>query len=128
MAARFFKFGLIVTGEGEAKFLPVLLRSLTAAGDCHFRVLRKIDQRSPRTSPKRVLRVTGTTRRIPDKDEHEIGLPARRHLDSDRDALVLVIDDLERARRGEHRACSCGTARRSTESSEPTIRAPRCTF
>lgn len=102
--ARYFKFGLLVTGKGEEAFLPALLQSLTAAGNCTFKVLRKVDQRAPRTSAKRVLQVTGTSRRIPNKDEHEIGLPARRHLDSDRDAIVLLIDDLERARRSEHQA------------------------
>ncbi len=101
--ARFFKLGLIVTGKGEAEFLPVFLRSVASGGNCTLKVLRRIDQRSPRTSAKRTLQVTGTQGRIPDRDEEEIGLPARRHLDGDRDALVVLVDDLERARSDDAR-------------------------
>ena len=102
--ARFFKIGVIVTGKGEAAFLPTLLRSLTAGGACHFKVLCRADQRSPRTSQKKHrLKVVGTGLSIPDKDETEIGLPARRHLERDEDALVLVVDDLEHERRGKRR-------------------------
>lgn len=101
--ARFLKFGLIVTGEGEAEFLPDFLRPLTSTRGCHFSVLRRIGQRSPRTSSKRTLRVTGTLRRIPNKDEEEIGLPARRHLESDQHAFVILVDDLERARSDQAR-------------------------
>lgn len=99
--ARFFKVGLIVTGKGEEVFLPELLRSLTSAGTCHFRVLRRVGQRSPRGGSTAPLHVVGRrSSRIPTRDEEEIGLPAWRHLASDEAALVLVIDDLEHARRG----------------------------
>lgn len=99
--ARFFKIGLIVTGKGEEAFLPVLLRSLTAAGNCHFRVLRRVGQRSPRLAARAPLHVIGRPKsRVPTRDEDEIGLPAWRHLASDEGALVLVVDDLEHARRG----------------------------
>lgn len=98
--ARYFKIGLIVTGKGEAQFLPVFLRSLTTAGNCHFRVLRWVGQRSPRSAAPAPLGVVGRpSLRVPTKDEEEIGLPAWRHLASDEAALVLVIDDLEHARR-----------------------------
>lgn len=100
--ARFFKVGLIVTGKGEEAFLPDLLRALTNAGTCHFRVLRRVGQRSPRAAsmaaPLHVVGRRGS--RIPTRDEEEIGLPAWRHLAGDEAALVLVVDDLEHARRG----------------------------
>ena len=48
----FFRFGLIVTGEGEAAFLPEFFQSVSENGRCSFEVIRRIDQRSPRTSPK----------------------------------------------------------------------------
>jgi hypothetical protein len=102
--ARFFKFGVIVTGKGEAAFLPTFMRSLTVGGTCQFRVLRFTGQRMARTSAKRELRVVGTGLAIPDRDAEEIGLPARRHLQGDEAALVLVVDDLEHDRRGDRRA------------------------
>ena len=92
-AWRFFQFGLIVTGKGEEEFLPKLFRSLAATGRCSFKVIRRIDQRSPR-SPRRRLWMMGSGKQIPDKDEAEIGLPARTFLSSD-DRYVLLIDDLE---------------------------------
>ena len=93
-AWRFVQFGLIVTGEGEKEFLPALFRSLAATGRCSFRVIRRIDQRSPIRSPRRRLRMLGTGKQIPDRDAEEIGLPARRFLSSDH-RYVLLIDDLE---------------------------------
>ena len=93
-AWRFFRFGLIVTGKGEEEFLPKLFRSLAATGRCSFRVIRRIDQRSPIRSPRRRLRMMGSGKQITDKDEEEIGLPARTFLSSD-DRYVLLIDDLE---------------------------------
>ena len=96
-AWRFFRFGLIVTGKGEEECLPTLFRSLEATGRCHFRVIRRIGQRSPIQSSRRQLRMIGTGKLIPDRDAEEIGLPSRRFLSSD-DRYVLLIDDLEEGR------------------------------
>ena len=93
----FFRFGLIVTGEGEEEFLPSLFRSLAATGRCSFRVIRRIRQRSPIQSPRRLLRMMGSGKQIPDRDAEEIGLPTRRFLSS-ADRYVLLIDDLEAKR------------------------------
>lgn len=76
-----------------------MLRALTNAGNCHFRVLCKVGQRSPRTAPWRELRVVGRGGLIPNKDREEIGLQARRHLQEDESTFVLVVDDLEGSRR-----------------------------
>ena len=91
---RFVYFGLIVTGKGEREFLPDLFRSVAASGRCTFKVIRRIGQRGPITSPKRKLRMLGSGKEIPDRDANEIGLPARSFLSS-RDRYVLLIDDLE---------------------------------
>jgi len=99
---RFYRFGLIVTGKVEADALPHLFRSLAATGRCRFEVIRRIGQRSPRTSPKRRLTVTGTDKAIPDSDAMEIGLPARQYLCQD-DAFVILVDDLEHSRRPQAR-------------------------
>ena len=96
---RFYRFGLIVTGKGEKAFLPTFFRSLEASGKCRFKVLRRIGQRSPITSSKRKLRMTGTGKTIPDRDQSEIGLPARRFLMGE-STFVILIDDLERDRVG----------------------------
>ncbi len=93
----FFRFGLIVTGKGEEAFLPSLFRSLEATGKCRFEVLRRIGQRSPITSEKRKLRMTGTGKTIPDRDQLEIGLPARRFL-TQQSTFVVLVDDLEQDR------------------------------
>lgn len=93
------RFGLIVTGVGERSFLPHLFSSLCRWAHCHTEVIRKIDQRSPIRSPKRILRMTGTGKVIPDKDAEDIGLPARRFLHASETNFVLVIDDLEHDRR-----------------------------
>lgn len=90
---RFTQFGLIVTGKTEEKCLPDLFRVIAATGMCSFRVLRKVDQRSPR-SDKHQLRMVGRGKKIPDKDETDIGLPARRYLAAD-DRFLLLVDDLE---------------------------------
>jgi len=100
-AWRFHKLGLLVTGDGEAEFLPALFRSLMEAGTCSFAVIRKIGQRSPISSPRRGLKMLGSGKVMPDRDEEEIGLPARRYLRAGGDhAFVLLVDDLEHARRG----------------------------
>lgn len=94
---RFVYFGLIVTGKGEKEFLPDLFRSVAASGRCAFKVIRRIGQRGPITSPKRKLRMLGSDKAIPDRDANEIGLPARGFLSS-HDRYVLLIDDLEAGR------------------------------
>lgn len=61
----YFRFGLIVTGETEQEHLPKLFKSLMATGICHFEFIRKIDQRSPRTSRRRgTEEVVGTNQTI----------------------------------------------------------------
>ena len=97
---RFVHFGLIVTGKTEQQCLPELFRIMQITGKCAFGVIRKIGQRSPR-SKKRTLQMVGRGKMIPDKDETDIGLPARRFLTSD-DRFVLLVDDLE-ADRSDHR-------------------------
>lgn len=98
--ARVLRFGLIVTGEGEEAFLPRIFRSISATGGCSFEVIRRIDQRDPITSPKRIrqLRMRGNDKLVPRKDETDIGLPARRYLSAE-DRFVILIDDLEPDRR-----------------------------
>ena len=93
---RFIHFGLIVTGKAEEKCLPDLFRFMAATGMCSFRVIRRIGQRSPRSENRR-LQMVGRGKMIPDKDETEIGLPARRYLSSDAN-FVLLVDDLEAGR------------------------------
>ena len=90
---RFKHFGLIVTGKTEEQCLADLFRCLAATRICSFEVIRRVGQRSPR-SEKRRLQMVGRGKKIPDKDETEIGLPARRYLSSD-DRFLLLIDDLE---------------------------------
>ncbi len=97
---KFFKFGLIVTGKGEEAFLPNLFRSLAATGLCSFKVIRRIGQRLAITSSNRRLQMVGTGKIIPNRDEKEIGLPARKHLSSDA-TFVILVDDLE-ANRAPH--------------------------
>ena len=100
---RFFRFGLIVTGKGEEAFLPSLFRSLAATGRCHFQVIRRIGQRSAITSKKRILRMVGCGKVIPDRDANEIGLEARRFLAAEA-TFVILVDDLEADRRSETQA------------------------
>lgn len=90
----FYHFGLIVTGKGEREFLRELFRELEKTGQCVFQVIRKIGQRSPITSSKKLLKMVGTGKKIPDKDETDIGLPARLYL-AKAYHFVLLIDDLE---------------------------------
>jgi len=97
----YFHFNLIVTGKGERKHLPKLFKSLMATETCSFQVIRFIGQRSPITSEKRKNKyeMVGTRKAIPNKDQDEIGLPARKHLQDDPCQLVILIDDLEHDRR-----------------------------
>jgi hypothetical protein len=92
---RFYKIGLLVTGKGEERFLPALLRAITSTGTCNVTVVRRIGQRRPITAPKRKLEMVGTGKVIPTRDEEEIGLPARKWLTDDSSKLLLLIDDLE---------------------------------
>lgn len=94
---RFVHFGLIVTGKGEREFLPDFFRSIMATGKCSFRVISRISQRSPIQSNKRKLQMIGSGKMIPDKDVHDIGLPARGFLSSE-DRFILLVDDLEPSR------------------------------
>lgn len=97
----YFRFGLIVTGNTEQEHLPQLFKSLMASQICHFEVIRKIDQRSPKTSRRRRREVVGTDQLIERKDELEIGLPARGYVNRSGCHFVLLIDDLEHDRRDE---------------------------
>lgn len=94
-----FHFGLIVTGEGEEQHLPKLFRSLATTGVCTFKVITRIGQRNPITSPSKTARMVGSGKIIPNKDAEKIGLPARRFLNSGASYCVIVIDDLEYDRR-----------------------------
>ena len=96
----FVRFGLIVTGKGEATFLSEFFRSVSETGWCSFEVIRRIGQRSPITSPKRKLRMVGTGKVIPDRDATDIGLPAWKYLSSE-SRFVILIDDLEANRARE---------------------------
>lgn len=93
------RIGLIVTGRGEESFLPQLFRSLMARAHCVFSVIRRVGQRSPVTAPRKLLSMVGTGRKLPTKDEEEIGLPVLRYLQRYPDSYAIVIDDLEGTRR-----------------------------
>jgi hypothetical protein len=95
----FFKFGLIVTGKGEKEHIERLFASLMATGTCHFEVIAFIGQRSPITSNKRIARMVGSGKEIPDKDATEIGIPARQYLSKSSCHFVILIDDIENDRR-----------------------------
>lgn len=99
----FYRFGLIVTGRGEERFLPLLFRALMARGKCMFRVVKRIGQRSPLTSEKKILRMVGTGKRVPDKDEEDIYIPVRGFL-NDRYDYILIIDDMEADRAAQAEA------------------------
>ena len=95
---RVLQFGLIVTGKGEEAFLPRVFRSISTAKGCSFEVIKRIGQRSPRTSKERIQRMLGSGKLIPQKDETDISLPARTYLSSE-GRFVILIDDLEPRRR-----------------------------
>ena len=97
----YFRFGLIVTGETEQEHLPKLFRSLMATGVCHFEVIRKIEQRTPKTSTTQNPTVVGVNQAIETKDELEIGLPALGYVRRSGYHFVLLIDDLEHGRRNQ---------------------------
>ncbi len=93
------RFGLIVTGRTEERCLECLFRILESQANCSFKVIRRIGQRSPITSEKRIQKMVGTGKKIPDRDAEQIGLPARHFLCSG-GGFVILVDDLE-ARRAE---------------------------
>lgn len=90
-----WQFGLIVTGKSEQKSIDRLFRTLSATGLCSFKVIRRIGQLSPITSPKRKLEMVGAGKKVPDKDVREIGFPARKYLHGKNGRFVVLIDDLE---------------------------------
>lgn len=92
-------FGLMVTGKGERDFLPDLFRSLPERANCSFRVIARIGQRNPITSPKRQLKMVGSGKIIPDRDQNEIGLPARRFVRNHDGQFLILVDDVEADRR-----------------------------
>lgn len=100
----FITFGIIVTGKGEEKFLHRLLSALTHSGHCTFRVIRRIGQRSAITSERRILKMVGRGGTIPTIDESDIGLPSRQWLTESANNHLLLIDDLEEARRASWQA------------------------
>jgi hypothetical protein len=103
-----YTFGLLVTGKTERKVIVDFLRSLTAECNCHFEVIRKIDQVSPVTSErkklkKKKLEMVGTGKAIPSKDVEQIYLTAREFLGNHPNSFVILLDDLERRRREIHK-------------------------
>lgn len=92
-------FGLIVTGKGERDFLPAFFGQLMQKAGCSFKVIGCVGQRSPIRSPARILTMVGCGKTIPDRDEEEIGLPARRFLRGHTCHFVIMIDDVEESRR-----------------------------
>jgi hypothetical protein len=93
-----WRFGLIVTGEGERGFLVGLFRSLHTDALCEFTVIRQVGQRSPRKGHRVELRVVGGQGRVPDKDTEQIGLAAYRFLQQEGGDYVILVDDLEYGR------------------------------
>lgn len=94
----FFEFGLLVTGKTEEQHLPELFKNLSSTGICSFKVWQWIPQLSPRTSPKRELKIVGSNKKIPNEDVQKIGLPARDFLTNHPCRYILLIDDLEKDR------------------------------
>lgn len=93
----FFKFGLIVTGDGERDFAPRLFKDLASTGKCTFVILRQTGQRNP-ISAKKQLAYIKTGKKIPDKDA-EIICMARGWLLTDPSRRVIWLDDLESSQR-----------------------------
>ncbi|MCY4341679.1 MAG: hypothetical protein OXE48_10015 [Gammaproteobacteria bacterium] len=91
------QFGLIVTGETEQRCLADLFRILASQSNCSFKVIRRIAQRSPITSEKRIQKMVGTGKKIPDRDAEQIGFPAWDFLCSG-GRFVILVDDLEASR------------------------------
>ena len=91
----FVRFGLIVTGKGEEKFLPSLFRPPMASGHCTFEVLSRIGQRTHISSPKRLAKYGRQGKAIPDKDAEQIGLKSRNYLVKTPNSFVILVDDVE---------------------------------
>ena len=96
---RVVRFGLLVTGKGEAKFLPELFRSLISASvehcTCTFSVIRKVEQLRPKTSQKSSRqKIVGTNTALPTRDV-EIAQIAHGFLNRHADSFVILVDDLE---------------------------------
>ncbi len=99
MTGQIRQFGLIVTGKGEEGFLPRIFGVLASRAYCRFRVLRRVGQRNPITSEKKRLKMVGTGRKLPTKDEEDIGLPVLAFLRKYPNSYAMIVDDLEGARR-----------------------------
>ncbi len=94
--------GLLVTGKGEEKFLPSLLRSLMGSGQCHIEVIRRIPQLSPITSPRRIHNLVKTNKSVKDSNALTIGALAKTFLKKGGSRFVILVDDLEYRRRDIH--------------------------
>lgn len=98
------RFGLLVTGKGEHRFLPDFFGELCDPGPegqrVVFHVIRKIEQLSPVTSEKRLARMVGNRKQQLQTRDEQIGLVALGFLRKDASSFVLLIDDLEHDRRG----------------------------
>lgn len=91
----YFHFLLFVTGKGEREHLPKLFKELTKSKICTFRVVEKLGQREAITSNERKAKMVGKGQRLPSKDFECISAPARRYIQDDPCARLLLIDDLE---------------------------------
>ena len=96
----FIHFRLIVTGDAEKEHLPKLFRAISAVSPCNLTVIRKISQRSPR-GPRRQLKMIGRGKKLPDLDATEISIPVFNALKSDPSTVIVLVDDIEHARRGQ---------------------------
>jgi hypothetical protein len=83
----FFRIALLVTGKGEAQFLPALFRSLETQGHCTFKVARKIEQQRPIRSAKRIEKMVGKGTPLTTRDE-DIGLLVRNLLRGSSDYVM----------------------------------------
>lgn len=100
---RVVKIGLLVTGKGEASFLPDFLRGLctpeSGGARCVFHVIGRVEQLSPLIKGSRKsLRMIGKGGGLPRRDE-QIGLLARGFLTATPSGFVILVDDLEESRR-----------------------------
>jgi hypothetical protein len=89
----FFRIALLVTGKGEAQFLPALFLSLVTEGHCTFKVAARIPQQRPIRSAKRIEKLVRKGTPLTTRDE-DIGLLVRNLLRGSFD-YVILIDDLE---------------------------------
>lgn len=89
------EFGLFVTGKSEQNSLPLLFKPLTNQV-CSFKIKGKIEQISPISSKKRIIKMVGKGKQLPEKQVERISLPARRYLAGDNCRRLILLDDLER--------------------------------